>query len=150
MIALSFWCLTLICCGFATAFGGRDGRRIAAIFVLGCLATVAAWFAQPDWSHTHLATFAVDCLVLAAFWKVALGSDRLFPLWVAGFHAVTVVSHVASFVAPGYAFKLYFFLQSFWSVPVLLIMAGGVALDMRAGIADGEEPEPARAGDSSP
>jgi hypothetical protein len=145
MIVLSFWALTLLCCGFAAACGGRDGRRIAVIYVLGCVATVAAWFVESDWSQTHLATFAVDSVLLIAFWWVALRSDRWFPLWIAGFHLVTVVSHLASFIAPGYAFKLYFFLQGFWSVPMLLALAAGVALDWRAGLRD----EPGAARDNS-
>lgn len=143
-IALSFWALTLLCCGFAAAYGGRDGRRVAAIYVLGCLATLAALYVESDWSHTHLATFAVDTVLLLAFWRVALGSPRWFPLWITGFHLVTVVSHIASFFAPGYAFKVYFFLQSFWSVPMLLALAAGAALDWRAGVVDEPGPTPGR------
>lgn len=137
MIAFSFWALTLLCCGFAAALGGRDGRRVAAVYCIGLLATAGAWFIQKDWSHTNLPTFAVDTALLVAFWWVALRSDRWFPLWVTGFHLVTVLSHVASLATPGYVFKLYFFLQGFWSVPMLLALAAGVALDRRAGIADG-------------
>jgi hypothetical protein len=136
MIALSFWALTLLCCGFAAVGGGRDGRRVAAIYILGCLATVGAWFVQSDWSHTHYATFLVDAFLLVAFWWIAMRSERWFPTWVTGFHLVTVVSHFASFVVPGYAFKLYFFLQGFWSVPMLIVLVVGVVLDRRGGVAD--------------
>jgi hypothetical protein len=142
MIALSFWALTLLCCSFAAVCGGRDGRRVAAIYVLGCFATAAAWYVDTDWSHPLVAIFAVDTVALLAFWRVALRSGRWFPLWVAGFQLVTVVSHIASFIAPGFAFKLYFFLESFWSVPMLLVLAAGVALDWRAGGVD--EPPPSQ------
>jgi hypothetical protein len=143
MIALSFWALTLLCCGFAAVFGGRDGRRVALVYVLGCLATVAAAFVEPDWSHTNLATFAVDTVVLVALWRIALHSNRWFPLWLIGLHLVTIGSHLASFLVSGYAFKLYFFLQGFWSVPMLLAMAWGVERDRRAAL--GDEP-PTRLG----
>lgn len=137
MIAIAFWALTLLCCGFAAAWGGRDGRRVAATYVLGSLATVGAWFVQSDWSQTHFATLAVDAVLLVAFWWIALRSDRWFPTWITGFHLVTVLSHVASLVTPGYAFKLYFFLQGFWAVPMLIVLVIGVELDRRRGIADG-------------
>lgn len=136
MIALSFWALTLLCCGFAAGFGGLDGRRIALVYVIACLATLGALHLQADWSHTHLPTFAVDLVLLLFLWRIALRSARWFPSWFAGLHLVAVVSHIASFLVTGYAFKLYFFLQGFWSVPMLLSLALGVALDRRAGLGD--------------
>ncbi|MBB4101477.1 hypothetical protein [Sphingomonas kyeonggiensis] len=136
MIALSFWALTLLCCAIAARYGGRHGIRIAIVYLLGCLATVPAAFLDRDWHHTALATFAVDAVVLMALWWVALKADRWFPLWVAGFHVVTVTSHIASLFVPGYMFEFYFVLQGFWSVPMLLVMAGGALLDRRAGVVD--------------
>lgn len=137
MLAASlFWGLTLTCCGFAAAYGGRAGRQVAALYVLACLATMAAWLVQLAWTHTHYAIFAVDCALLVALVAVALGSDRWFPTWFAGFHLVAVVSHLASIIAPGFAPKVYFLLQGFWSVPMLLSLVIGVALDRRQGIKD--------------
>jgi hypothetical protein len=136
LIALSFWLLTALCCGYAAMAGGRDGRRVALAYIVGCLATLLAWFVQRDWTHTHYATFLVDALLLPIFWSIALRSDRWFPIWITGFHLVSVVSHVASLLVSHYAFKLYFFLQSFWSVPMLVILTIGVAIDRRQGLVD--------------
>ncbi len=136
MIALSFWALTLLCCATAARYGGRHGIRTAIVYFLGCLATVPAAFLDRDWHHTAMATFAVDGVVLIAIWWVALRADRWFPIWVAGFHVVTVASHIASMFVPGYIFELYFVLQGFWSVPMLLVMAVGPLLDRRAGVVD--------------
>lgn len=136
MIAFAFWALTLLSCGFAALFGGVDGRRIAIVYVSACLATLAALFVQAEWSRTHLPTFAVDLVLLVLLWRIALRSRRWFATWFAGLHLVAVVSHTASLVVTGYAFKLYFFLQGFWSVPMLLTLVIGVELDRRAGMRD--------------
>jgi len=149
IVALLFWGLTLTCCGFAAGYGGWAGRWIAGLYVAACLGTLAALLTQLDWHHTHYAIFAVDTALLVALIAVALRSDRWFPVWFAGFHLVAVISHLASIVAPGFAPKIYFLLQGFWSVPMLFTLALGVALDRSGGINDdtalcrpGPEPRP--------
>lgn len=134
--ALAFWVLAICCCGYAAVAGGRDGRAIAAIYLSACVATVVAWWVQPDWRHTNQATFAVDLVLLVALVALALRSQRWFPIWFAGLHLLAIVSHAGSILAPGFAYKVYFLMQAFWAVPMLLSLAIGVALDRRAGIAD--------------
>ena len=97
---------------------------------------MAAFQMQSDWHHTHYATLAVDVALLVALLAVVLRSDRWFPVWFTGFHLVAVLSHLASIAAPGFAPKVYFLLQGFWSVPMLVTLALGVALDHRGGITD--------------
>ncbi|RYG88963.1 MAG: hypothetical protein EON59_02710 [Alphaproteobacteria bacterium] len=136
IIALAFWTLVLLSCGFAFLFGGVDGRRISIVYVAACLATLGALLVQADWSRTHWPTFAVDMVLLFLLWRIALRSRRWFATWFTGLHLVAVVSHAASMVVSSYAFKLYFFLQGFWSVPMLLTLVIGVELDRRAGLGD--------------
>ena len=57
---------------------------------------------------------------------------RYWPLWVAGFHLITLTTHLATFAAPNYAFRVYFGLATIWAVPKLLVLAYGVELDRRA------------------
>lgn len=140
LVALSFWILTLLCCGFAAAFGGRSGRAIAIIYVVAVSATALATRDPKAWADPHLPALAVDLVLLAGLLWVTLRADRWFPLWFTGFHLVAVVSHLASIVAPGFAPKLYFLLQSLWSLPMLLTLVIGITLDRQAGI--GDEPGP--------
>lgn len=140
LVALSFWALTLLCCGFAALFGGKSGRAIALIYVAAVAATSLATRDPRAWSDPHLPALIVDLALLAALMWVVLWSSRWFPMWFTGFHLVAVVSHLASALAPGFAPKLYFLLQSLWSVPMLLTLAIGVMLDRQAGISD--EPAP--------
>lgn len=143
LVALSFWILTLLCCGFAALFGGRAGRAVAIIYIAAVAATSLATRDPKAWSDPHLPALAVDLVLLAALLWVALRADRWFPLWFTGFHLVAVISHLASIFAPGYAPKLYFLLQSLWSVPMLLTLVIGITLDRQAGIRD--EPGPRQA-----
>lgn len=136
LVALSFWVLTLACCGFAALFGGRSGRAIALIYVTAVVATSLATRDPKAWSDPHLPALAVDLTLLAALLWVAMRSNRWFPLWFTGFHLVALVSHLAAILAPGFAPKLYFLLQSLWSVPMLLTLAIGVLLDRQAGVGD--------------
>ncbi|WP_447726027.1 hypothetical protein [Sphingomonas koreensis] len=143
LVALSFWALTLLCCSFAALFGGKSGRAIAIIYVGAVAATALATRDPQAWADPHLPALAVDLALLGALIWVVLHSNRWFPLWFTGFHLVAVVSHLASALAPGFAPKLYFLLQSLWSVPMLLTLVIGITLDRQAGI--GNEPEPRQA-----
>lgn len=136
LVVLSFWILTLLCCGFAALFGGRAGRAVAFIYIAAVAATSLATRDPKAWSDPHLPALAVDLMLLAALLWVALRADRWFPIWFTGFHLVAVVSHLASILAPGFAPKLYFLLQSLWSVPMLLTLVIGITLDRQAGIRD--------------
>lgn len=136
LVALSFWVLSLACCGFAALFGGRSGRAIALIYLVAVAATSLATRDPKAWADPHLPALAVDLALLGALLWIALRSDRWFPVWFTGFHLVAVVSHLASILAPGFAPKLYFLLQSMWSVPMLLTLVIGIVLDRQAGIGD--------------
>lgn len=134
--ALLFWALLLLCLAFASAYGGRDGRRISALYLANVILTIPATLIRNDWSTPQTAVFLVDlALLLALFWVVA-GTRRWFPIWFTGFHLVGVTSHLGSMLAPGFAPKVYFLLQSLWSLPMLLSLVIGVALDRQAQVRD--------------
>lgn len=141
-VAFLFWGLVLLCCGFASLFGGSAGRRIALIYISACTATSFVTQRAGDWVHPHMPAMGVDLALLAALLWVALRSDRWFPIWFAGLHLVAVSTHFASILAPHFSPRVYFAVQAFWSIPMLFLLAIGVALDRRAGIVD--EPDPQR------
>jgi hypothetical protein len=136
IVALLFWTLMILCCGFAAAFGGRSGRAIAFFYLLNIVATWAVTRDPQAWRAPHLAALLVDAALLVALIWVALRSDRWFPIWFAGFHMVAVASHFGSVITPGFAPRIYFFLQALWSVPMLLSLVIGISLDRRQGIID--------------
>lgn len=135
-MALLFWGLLFSCCGFAAAYGGQAGRQLSIAYLVAVIATIPASLIHPDWSDPQHAVLAVDLVLLFALARIALRSDRWFPIWFAGFHLVAVVSHLASLIATGFAAKVYFIFQSIWTLPMLLTLVIGVALDRHAGIHD--------------
>lgn len=136
LVALLFWALTLLCCGFAAAYGGLAGRQIAVATILGVAATSLATLDENSWLGPQVPALIVDAALFAALLWIAHRADRWFPIWFAGLQLVAVASHFGSIVAPGFAPKVYFLLQGFWALPMYLSLVTGVALDRRAGIAD--------------
>jgi hypothetical protein len=137
IVALLFWLLVLACCGTGAYYGGRTGRWIAITYILACLATLAAFWIDRSWAHTNKSTFLVDLLLMAVLLMIAMRSQRWFAIWFAGLHLVALSSHFASMFVPHFLYKVYFLLQGFWSVPMLLTFAAGAMLDHKAGISDG-------------
>jgi len=136
IVAFLFWALTFLCCGFAALFGGRAGRHIAIVTVAAVLATSLVTLDGRSWAGPQIPALLVDALLFALLCGIALRSDRWFPVWFAGLQLVAVASHCGSLLAPGFAPKIYFLLQSFWALPMYVSLILGVALDRRAGIRD--------------
>jgi hypothetical protein len=76
----------------------------------------------------------VDVTLLAGLLLIALRSSSYWPLWMVAFHLVSVTTHVATIAQPQLSPLIYFALQSFWSLPLLLVMVAGIRLDRRAGL----------------
>lgn len=136
LVASLFWALTFLCCGFAALFGGRAGRRIATITIMAVLATSLVTLDERSWLEPQIPALLVDATLFVGLCWIALRSDRWFPIWYAGLQLVAVASHFGSILAPGFAPKLYFLLQSVWALPMYVALIAGVILDRRAGICD--------------
>lgn len=134
MIDILFSVLLFGSCAYAWFAGGREGRWIAIMLLAAALLSVPASYLDYRWSGTHLPVLSVDVLLLAGLVSVALRSRRYWPLWMAGFHLISVSTHAATIAQPGLKPIIYFAMQSFWSLPLLLVMAGGIMLDRRAGL----------------
>lgn len=124
----------LLCCGYGALFGGRDGRWVALVYISAVALTVPAQMLQRSWGDTHWPVFLVDLCLFLGLYGIAMRSRHYWPVWMAGFHLITMTTHLASAVAPSFAAKVYFGLATFWAVPKLLIILIGVSLDRRAGI----------------
>lgn len=87
--------VTLVC-GGAVWKGGRYERLAGGAIFVAWVATVAIasmrlW--KPAWG-----VGVVDALLLVFLVVIALRSDRLWPIFAAGFHLLAVVTHVARLV----------------------------------------------------
>ena len=129
-----FWLLALSACIYAAAAGGKDGRWATALIILASIATIPASRIGARFGQLETAVFGVDLALFAGLYILMLTSRRWFPVWMAGFHLIAVLTHLATRFAPDFTAKAYFAVESFWAIPVIISMAVGVALDRRAGI----------------
>lgn len=121
----------LMCVVYASLYGGRTGQAGSAIFVLATALTALGTLWNPTWASTSYAVFAVDsgCLLLLA--ALALHSNRFWPIWAVGFQLVAVATHVATLFNPEIVPKAYQAMLSFWSIPILWVMAVGTYKDQK-------------------
>lgn len=126
MSPILFWTLLILTCGYATYRGGRYERIVAAICIIGTIATIAVNSPlNRMYVHVEIGALMVDIAVLVAFIAVALRSDRFWPLWVAGLQLTTSISHFLKALDPHLVPMAYGAAVRFWSYPILLILFVG-------------------------
>ncbi len=81
------------------------------------------------WAHTHIPIMTIDLILLIGFYWLALKSSHFWPIWVTGFHLISVISHIAVLFDDHVRQILYYSFGAFWSLPVLLAMVIGIAQD---------------------
>lgn len=85
----------------------------------------------PVYGSVDLGHLAIDVGVAAIFVAVALRANRVYPLWLAAFQLVSVLSHFAREVTASFP-KLAYGLMSYGPFYIiLLIMTGGLVFHAR-------------------
>lgn len=132
MIAPLFIALTIVSCGTAALLGGKDGRWIAFLYVIAVAATRVAFGINSHWSHPQIPVMMIDIALLIGLLAVTLNSRRYWPIWITAFHVLTVAAHFEALLVPAYGYRVYFLMESVWSVPKLIVLLFGVILDWEA------------------
>lgn len=127
-----FTILLFASCGYAWLAGGKDGRWVTAMLISAALLTIPASQIDHSWSRTQLPVLAVDLLLLIGLGIVAARTRVFWPIWLAGLHLANVLTHAATIALPSWRPEVYYAMQSFWSVPELVLMVAGIMLDQRA------------------
>ena len=76
----------------------------------------------------------MDLTLLLIIGRYALVSDRYWPLWFAGFHAVGLFFTLCALAMPSEWQMIPWRLSGFWSLPALIAMTAGLLIDRRAGV----------------
>lgn len=129
-----FGILLLASCAYAFVFGGKEGRWVSLLLMSAAVLSIPAGHMDRGWSRVHVPVLIVDLLLLAGLLSVALRSRRYWPVWMAAFHLLSITTHIARMGEADLPPVVYFALQSFWSLPLLLVMVAGIMLDRRAGL----------------
>jgi hypothetical protein len=122
----------LLSCGVAALLGGREGKCIAGLYITAAFGTYFIRLIWPSWNHPHLQVFIIDTLLLLGLLAVTLNSRKYWPIWITGLHVLTVLAFFQALVAGVFGYRIYFALESVWSVPKLVILLIGVILDREA------------------
>jgi hypothetical protein len=126
MMPILYIALLALSCTYAFCRGGRYERLVAAVCLLGTIATVAVNSpVNRMYVHLESGALAVDLAVLAAFVTVALHSDRFWPLWVAGLQLTASTAHLLKALDPHLIPQAYGLAVRSWSYPILVILAVG-------------------------
>lgn len=111
---------------YALLRGGRDERIVALLCLAGVIGT-ELMLPPPDqrFAGMEMGVMAVDLVLLAGFVAVALRSARFWPLWVAGLQLTAAMGHLLKGIDTGLLPHAYGAALTFWSYPILLILAVG-------------------------
>lgn len=134
MVSLLFLTILFASCAYAYFAGGKEGRWVSLLLIAAAMATFAASFIGYGYSRVHLPVLTIDLLLLGGLAAIAVRSRRYWPVWVLALHLGSISSHVARAAEPSLPSVIYFAMQSFWSLPLLLIMVWGIMLDRKAGL----------------
>lgn len=76
----------------------------------------------------------IDLLIMFSIMYICIKSDSYWPIWFAGFHIITVLTHFSRLLFPNKFPLVYIKAEEFWSIPAMVAMTIGVWLDYRAGL----------------
>jgi hypothetical protein len=121
-------------CIYAFRLGGRD-ERIASfgIVVAAYLTFVLGSLFQIRYTNVAIPIVCVDAGIFIVLQTLALTSAKFWPLWLAGFHGVALLSHLAPLM-PGMVPRTYYDAVALWGYPSLIILAFAVRRNQRKAI----------------
>lgn len=113
------------CLGLILLLGGQPERVGALIIIVGSLATgivAAGVLGSSTWDHLETAILVVDIVVLAAFWGVALTSNRFWPYWVTAWQIIAVMVHLQMIFFANIVPEAYSYASRYLAFPMVLLM----------------------------
>lgn len=126
MIAHAFNAILLFACLFAARCGGAPEKIAAALLLSADVASVFSGANASGYRSVEWGVFAVDCVLLAAMFALALHANRYWPLWITSLQFVTIWSHLA-FATSSYRMPwAYAVASQIWSFPIVIILAWAV------------------------
>jgi len=126
LLSMTYWVCLAACCAIAWRRGGECERIGASILAAGSAASaLICSHAGFRFQGSELGLVVVDVAVLVALVVLSLRSPRVWPIWVAGFHLVAIMTHAAVFVHPAILPRAYALAQGFWAYPMMAALAVG-------------------------
>jgi hypothetical protein len=118
-------------CGYAVIAGRTAGRLTAVLLTSAALLTPILYGAV-SWESTLVVGMAIDILLFLGLCILSMSFNRWWLIWCAGLQLASVTTHLSTIISPVFVPIVYQAIAEFWSAPILLAMAIGIALDNRA------------------
>jgi hypothetical protein len=134
-ILIMYWALSVFCWAYALRYGGLTGLWAFALFLAAMGGTYLATSllgGQELWIGTNAPLFITDIGYFLGLYALALRSRKYWPIWSAGFQLMCLISHFGPLVDHYSNPALYRALESFWMMPIMVIMVLGIAKDRQA------------------
>lgn len=128
------WLVLLALILLALWRGGAPERQAAFVFVGVFVADRLYHWILPAGAHLLRVDFGhilIDSIALAFFMVIALRANRIYPLWLASFQLMTIVSHIEQAISPTIhrgAYAVLAFAPSYLEIAVFGI---GIFLHLR-------------------
>ena len=116
---LGWTCLAMTCA--AVAWRGELPEKLGATVIVAAWVLSTVFEQRRSWLEPQVGVFMVDILALIAFVAIAYWSRRYWAIWVAGFHAVGVLTHLLFLINPRALYRAYYMLS--FSIGFLLLGA---------------------------
>lgn len=113
------------CLGLVLLLGGQPERVGATIIIFGSLATGVVSdgvLGISTWEHLEIGIMAVDIVVLAALWGIALTSNRFWPYWVTAWQLIAVLVHLQMVFFANIVPTAYSYASMYLAFPMVLLM----------------------------
>ena len=128
LLNVIFTALVVSACLPALIWGGWEGRQTCAMFIIAGIATGAASISAMIPIGQSATLFSLDVLLAAGLLRIALKTNRYWPLWICSFQALSILTFVAWKIILG-APSLFQTVAGFWSIPQLVVLCIGPILD---------------------
>jgi len=87
----------------------------------------------PEWTNIELNIFAIDLVVLASFWIIALKTQRFWPYWITGWQLIAIFGHLQKLMFSEILARPYALLSMYISYPILLVIMYAAGSTRRRG-----------------
>jgi hypothetical protein len=126
LLQIGNWAILCVVVLIGLVRGGKPERIGISLVVIGSiLSMIFASSLGARFRSVEPWILGIDIAVLIAFVILALGTTRYWPMWVASFQAITVLTHLAEVALPNAVPRGYSLLQGFWVYPMFVAILLG-------------------------
>jgi len=133
IVAFAFWLFLLGALSIGWQIGDASDRKAMAAIFFAALGTSLTGYLF-DGVDRHIAVRIVDFLLLAIMVRIAMTSDRHWPMWFAGIHATATLIGFCALVLPDARAPVLYLAAASWAIPGMIVMVVGLFIDRKNGI----------------